>query len=104
MTNNATHFFCGILILTLSLALPDARGQEEEALSRGAVILAEKTDPVSFLDENNQSLGKSFSISGALLPEGTSVHTGAGGSALLLLSNGTIITIGEHTKIALETF
>jgi hypothetical protein len=99
MINNATRLFCGILILTLSLALPDARGQEEESLSRGAVILAEKTDPVSFLDENNQSLGKAFSISGALLPEGTSVHTGAKGGALLLLSNGTIITISENTKM-----
>jgi hypothetical protein len=104
MTNNATHFFCGILILTLSLVLPDARGQEEEALSRGAVILAEKTDPVSFLDENNQSLGKGFSLSGALLPEGSSVHTGAKGGALLLLSNGTIITIGENTKMKVSSF
>jgi hypothetical protein len=104
MINNATHFFCGILILSLSLALPDARGQEEESLSRGAVILAEKTDPVSFLDENNQSLGKSFSISGALLPEGTIVHTGAGGSALLLLSNGTIITISANTKMKVASF
>ena len=60
----ATRFFCGILILSLSLGLPDIWGQEEESLSRGAVILAEKTDPVSFLDENNQSLGKAFSLSG----------------------------------------
>jgi hypothetical protein len=104
MTNNTTHFFCGILILSLSLALPDVRGQEEESLRRGAVILAEKTDPVSFLDENNQSLGKGFSLSGALLPEGTSVHTGAKGEALLLLSNGTIVTIGENTKMKISSF
>ena len=104
MNNNATRFFCGILILSLSLGLPDVWGQEEESLSRGAVILAEKTDPVSFLDENNQSLGKAFSLSGALLPEGTNVHTGAGGGALLLLSNGTIVTIGENTKMKVSSF
>lgn len=104
MTNNATHFFCGILILTLSLALPDAQGQEEESLSRGAVILAEKTDPVSFLDENGQPLGESATLPGVLLPVGVSVHTGGKGEALLLLSNGTIVTISENTKMKVSSF
>jgi len=104
MTNNATNFFCGILILSLSLALPDARGQEEESLSRGAVILAEKTDPVSFLDENDKPLGESATLPGVLLPVGASVHTGAKGEALLLLSNGTIVTISENTKMKISSF
>jgi len=92
------------MILALSLALPDARGQDEEALSRGAVILAEKTEPVTFFGADNQPLGKSSTIPGALLPDGASVQTGPGGNVLLLLSNGTVVTVSENTKMKISSF
>ena len=58
MSNITMSFFCGILTLFLSLPLLNAQEMQEEALSRGAVILAEKTDPVTFFGSDNQPLGK----------------------------------------------
>jgi hypothetical protein len=104
MIDHTRNSLCGLIILALSLASTETSGQDEAPLSRGAVILAEKTDPVSFLDENNQPLGESSTLPGVLLPVGASVHTGAKGSALLLLSNGTIVTISENTKMKISSF
>ena len=104
MSNITTSFFYGILILPLSLSLLNAQAQQEEALSRGAVILAEKTDPVTFFGSDNQPLGKNSTIPGMLLPDGASVQTGLGGNALLLLSNGTVVTVSENTKMKISSF
>ena len=94
----------GIVILCLSLGQSAIFGQEKESLSRGAVILADKTEPVSFFDENNQPLAKTATIPGVLLPVGAGVQTGAGGGALLLLSNGTVVTISANTKMKISSF
>ena len=104
MSNITTSFFCGILTLSLSLSLLNAQAQQEEALSRGAVILAEKTDPVTFFGSDNQPLGKNSTIPGMLLPDGAAVQTGPGGNALLLLSNGTVVTVSENTKMKISSF
>ena len=104
MSNITTSFFYGILILPLSLSLLNAQAQQEEALSRGAVILAEKTDPVTFFGSDNQPLGKNSTIPGMLLPDGAAVQTGPGGNALLLLSNGTVVTVSENTKMKISSF
>ena len=104
MSNITTSFFCGILTLFLSLPLLNAQAQQEEALSRGAVILAEKTDPVTFFGSDNQPLGKNSTIPGMLLPDGAAVQTGPGGNALLLLSNGTVVTVSENTKMKISSF
>ncbi len=104
MRNITTSFFCGILTLSLSFSLLNAQAQQEEALSRGAVILAEKTDPVTFFGSDNQPLGKNSTIPGMLLPDGATVQTGLGGNALLLLSNGTVVTVSENTKMKISSF
>ena len=104
MSNITTSFFCGILTLFLSLPLLNAQEKQEEALSRGAVILAEKTDPVTFFGSDNQPLGKNSTIPGMLLPDGAAVQTGPGGNALLLLSNGTVVTVSENTKMKISSF
>ncbi len=104
MSNITTSFFCGILTLSLSFSLLNAQAQQEEALSRGAVILAEKTDPVTFFGSDNQPLGKNSTIPGMLLPDGAAVQTGPGGNALLLLSNGTVVTVSENTKMKISSF
>lgn len=104
MNKITTHLLGGILMLALSLGLPDARGQDEEALSRGVVILAEKAEPVTFFGADNQPLGKNSSIPGMLLPDGAAVQTGPGGNALLLLSNGTVVTVGENSRMKISSF
>ena len=102
MSNTAKCFFYGVL--TFSLSLTSAQAQQAEALSRGAVILAEKTEPVSFLGPDNQPLGKGSTSPGMLLPDGSAVHTGSGGNVLLLLSNGSVVTISENTKMKISSF
>ena len=39
-----------------------------------------------------------------LLPDGAAVQTGPGGNALLLLSNGTVVTVSENTKMKISSF
>ena len=104
MNDQNNSFLYGIMILVLSLGLSDARGQNEEALSRGVVILAEKAEPVTFFGADNQPLGKNSSIPGMLLPDGAAVQTGPGGNALLLLSNGTVVTVSENTRMKISSF
>ena len=64
MSNTAKCFFYGVL--TFSLSLTSAQAQQAEALSRGAVILAEKTEPVSFLGPDNQPLERAPQAPGML--------------------------------------
>ena len=93
-----------ILLMALPFAGHFATAQEEAPLSRGAVILAEINGPVAFLNENNQSLGDAYTISGMLIPQSTSIRTGVGGSVILLLSNGSLVTIEENTVMRVASF
>ena len=104
MNKHTRNTVFGIMILCLSLGQSAVFGQDKESLSRGAVILADKTEPVTFFDENNQPLAKTTTIPGVLLPVGASVQTGVGGGALLLLSNGTVVTINANTKMKISSF
>ena len=101
--NNGKPYIRGILFFAVSLLLTNANAQES-ALSRGAIILAEKREPVSFVGENGVALTSSGTVPGTLLPEGTVVQTGKGGSALLLLSNGTIVTVDAETRMKVTSF
>ena len=78
-------------------------GQDTDS-GAGAVILAERTDPVVFRDAQNKKLDGSKMIPGVLLPEGHWVETGPKGEALLLLSNGTVVTVAENSKMKVEAF
>ena len=91
------------LAMTSLVLLPAGFGQETDS-GVGAVILAERTDPVIFRDAQNQKLEGSKMIPGVLLPEGHWVETGPKGSALLLLSNGTVVTVAENSKMRVEAF
>jgi hypothetical protein len=66
--------------------------------------LAKRTDPVIFRDRENQKIDGSKIIAGALVPEGYWVETGPAGSALLLLSNGTVVTVTENSKMKVKSF
>ena len=104
LTNNPTACLWAILLMALPFAGHLATAQEEAPLSRGAVILAERNGPVAFLNENNQSLGDAYTISGMLIPQSTSIRTGVGGSVILLLSNGSLVTIEENTIMKVASF
>ena len=73
-------------------------------MEAGAVILAERIDPVVFRDADNQQIDDAQATVGSIVPEGASVETGPGGSALLLLSNGTVVTVTENAKMKFKSF
>ena len=77
------------------------RGPKMEA---GAVILAERIDPVVFRGADNQQIDDAQATVGSIVPEGASVETGPGGRALLLLSNGTVVTVTENAKMKIKSF
>ena len=90
----------GFLILAFAslVFLPSGYGWGPK-MEAGAVILAERIDPVVFRDADNQQIDDVQGTVGSILPEGASVETGPGGSALLLLSNGTVVTVTENAKM-----
>ena len=73
-------------------------------MEAGAVILAERIDPVVFRGADNQQIDDAQATVGSIVPEGASVETGPGGSALLLLSNGTVVTVTENAKMKIKSF
>lgn len=77
------------------------RGPKMEA---GAVILAERIDPVVFRGADDQKIDEAQATVGSIVPEGASVETGPGGRALLLLSNGTVVTVTENAKMKIKSF
>ena len=68
MNKRTRNTVFGIMIFCLSLGQSAVFGQDKESLSRGAVILADKTEPVTFFDENNQPLAKTTTIPGYFCP------------------------------------
>ena len=73
-------------------------------MEAGAVILAERIDPVVFRGADDQKIDEAQATVGSIVPEGASVETGPGGSALLLLSNGTVVTVTENAKMRIKSF
>jgi hypothetical protein len=102
-TTNVMIFKRLLLAMTSLVLLPAGFGQEADS-GAGAVILAERTDPVIFRDAENQKIDGAKMIPGVLLPEGYWVETGPKGNALLLLSNGTVVTVAENSKMRVEAF
>ena len=93
------------LLLGVAILSPSSSGFAQEGKNdAGAVILAERTDPVVFRDTDNQKVDASKMIPGVLLPEGYWVETGSKGSVLLLLSNGTVVTVSEDSKMQVKAF
>ena len=57
-----------------------------------------------FRGADNQQIDDAQVTVGSIVPEGASVETGPGGSALLLLSNGTVVTVTENAKMKIKSF
>ncbi len=95
----------GFLFLAIAslVFLPSGYGWGPK-MEAGAVILAERIDPVVFRGADNQQIDDAQATVGSIVPEGASVETGPGGSALLLLSNGTVVTVTENAKMKIKSF
>ena len=76
----------------------------EQTMERGAVILATKRDPLEILHGQGEKIASEKIRPGALLTDGHAIATGEGGEAILLLSNGTLVTVGEKTTMKVEAF
>ena len=95
----------GFLLVAFAslLYLPSVYGWGPK-MEAGAVILAERIEPVVFRGADDQKIDEAQATVGSILPEGASVETGPGGSALLLLSNGTVVTVTENAKMRIKSF
>jgi hypothetical protein len=71
---------------------------------RGVVIIAAKDGQTSFRDSLGKILPAETVPLGAVLPKGCSAQTGVGGRIVLLLSNGTVMTLESNTMLKLNEF
>ena len=82
----------------------DANAQPAEGNDvRGAVIVVDLLEPVRFLDQEKNPLQTKVKV-GSLVPVGHYAQSGAGGRMVILLSNGTLLTLKERTKMRIGTF
>ena len=92
------------LVLTHFIWLWDANAQPAEGDDiRGAVIVVDLLEPVRFLDQEKNPLQAKVKV-GSLVPVGHYAQAGAGGRMVILLSNGTLLTLKERTKMRIGTF
>ena len=71
--------------------------------NRGAVIVVNVVEPVRLLDGEKNPLQMNVKL-GSLVPVGYYAQAGAGGKLTLLLSNGTVLTLKERTKMRIGQF
>ena len=102
MKNSLTFILIGFLLGSSSVTR--SFGQEDGAFERGGIILASVKEQVTILDPQGNPLVAEKVKAGALLTDGHSVQTGEGAEVMLLLSNGTVVTVEENTKIKIESF
>jgi hypothetical protein len=102
MKNSIIFALFGVMLWSASSAR--SFGQEEGPFVRGGIILANLKVPVAILDADGNPLAPEKIKAGVLLTDGYSVDAGEGGEAILLFSNGTLVTVAENTKIKLESF
>ena len=92
------------LVLTHFIWLSDANAQPAEGDDiRGAVIVVDLLEPVRFLDQEKNPLLTKVKV-GSLVPVGHYAQAGAGGRMVILLSNGTLLTLKERTKMRIGIF
>ena len=93
------------ICLTLGFAVALLHGQDaKEGSGRGVVIIAAKSGPTQFLDSSGKVLPAKVTGVGSALPEGNVAQAGIGGKIVLLLSNGTVMTLDSQTKLKIREF
>ena len=94
-----TALFMFLAIFGLQL-----EAQTQKNGSKGAVIVADYTDPVRFLDQEGQIINFGNELRGAVITEGQTAQVGIGGKLVLLFSNGTITTLQSQTRMKIGVF
>ena len=72
--------------------------------NKGALILVEKSGDVSFSDSQGVNIDGSVFTAGKNVPIDHNIMTGQDGKVVLLLSNGTLMTLTENTKMKVSSF
>jgi len=85
--------------------LPFLLGQaSKDDTGSGVVFIAAKQGPTQFLDVQGKVLPAGESGVGGKLSEGYVAQAGIGGKIVLLLSNGTVMTLESQTKLKISEF
>jgi len=85
--------------------LPLLWGQApKDETGSGVVFIAAKEGPTQFLDLQGKALPAAKTGVGGTLPEGYVAQAGIGGKIVLLLSNGTVMTLQSQTKLKISEF
>ena len=77
--------------------------QEKTEQVSGAVIVVALTGQVQLLDQNGNALENRVSV-GSVIPIGRFAQTDKGSSLTLLLSNGTVLTVQENSRMKVGSF
>ena len=75
-----------------------------ETTGKGAVVIVSKDGPTQFLDLQGKPLPDDKTAVGRALVEGYVAQSGVGGKIVLLLSNGTVMTLESQTKLMIREF
>ena len=98
-------FTASLLAFGLAFSLLSLSGQvPADGTGKGAVIIVSKDGPTRFLDLQGNPLPAGKTTVGAALGEGSVAQAGVGGKIVLLLSNGTVMTLESQTKLMIREF
>ena len=93
-----------LCLLYLAIIFPFSLfGQDESAMPVGAVIVINTEGKVSLSGKTESDQPTQPKV-GEVLPQGRFIQTDEGAKATLLLSNGTLVTIQEKTKMKVGAF
>ena len=76
----------------------EIKAQSNKQTGKGAVIVADFTQPVSFIDQAGKKINFGNELRGSIITEGQTAEVGKGGKLVLLFSNGTITTLQSETR------
>ena len=98
------RFTTSILFFTYALATGLVSQTIAQEKPSGALILVDQQGTVQFLDgQGNPAVQGTIGV-GKILPVDHTAVTGQGGKIIFLLSNGTLLTLTENTKMKVRTF
>lgn len=95
--------FTFLLSLLFVCFVSSSWGKEPSQQTSGVVIVVALLGDVSMKDANENALSKRVSV-GSIIPVGQYLMTAKGSNLSLLLSNGTVMTVQENSKIRIGTF
>lgn len=76
----------------------------QDGVNKGAVIIVSQEGPVRVSDAEGKPIQFGEGLVGKVVKEGQYVQAGIGGKVILLLSNGTVVTLQSQTKMKIGTF